>query len=61
MANSKICPRESLRLALFWEEYRLDYLLRHHRRTEALAAESEVAKYRHRIAVELGGDADLWQ
>ena len=54
MATKKTCASESLYLALFWERYRVDYLNRHHRKTEALAAEMEVSKYRQRILDELG-------
>ena len=61
MSKNTTCPRESLRFALFWEEYRLEYLLRHHRKTEALAAESEAAKYRQRINAEFPDDQDIWQ
>lgn len=61
MSKSKTCPRSSLRFALFWEEYRLDFLLRNQRKTEALAAESEAAKYRRRINAEFPDDQDIWQ
>lgn len=53
-SQKKTASTGSLYLALFWERYRVDFLYRNHRKTEALAAEMEVSKYRQRIKDELG-------
>ena len=57
-SQKKTASTESLRYALFWEQYRVDYLYRHHRKTEALAAEMEVSKYRQRLRDELGVEVE---
>ena len=54
MASNKICPRDSLCYAYSWETFRAGWLYRHNRKTEALAAEMEVSKYRQRIRDEIG-------
>ena len=57
-SQKKTAPSGSLYLALYWEQYRVDYLYRHHRKTEALAAEMEVSKYRQRLRDELGVEVE---
>ena len=51
--SKKVCSTESLHLALFWEEFRADWLHQNQRLTEAQHAEEEAARYRFRIRKEL--------